>query len=47
MNADPKWNEMADALLRVWLGMGWQALLGLAIVVLVWKLIDSWGKRKA
>lgn len=39
--------ETADALLKLWNGMGWQALLGLAVVVLLWKLIGAWGQKAA
>ena len=45
MNADPKWGEMADALIRIWASMGWQALTGLAVFALVWKVLDAWSKK--
>lgn len=43
--ANPHWAEMADALLRVWNGMGWQALAGFGLFVLIWKYLDSWAKK--
>lgn len=45
MNMDTDWTGMADALLRVWAGMGWQALAGLAVFALVWKVLDAWSKK--
>ena len=45
MNADPKWAEMADALLRVWNGIGWGASAIFVVAVLAWKGIDAWGKK--
>ena len=46
MGPDPKWHEMSQALLDIWRGMGWQALTGLAVVVLAWKALDAWGKKR-
>lgn len=45
MHADPNWGEMADAILRVWRGMGWQAMLGAAVAFLAWRVIEAWGRR--
>lgn len=42
---DPNWKEMADAILRIWSGMAWQALLGVGLVILAWKFLDAWGKK--
>ena len=43
---DPKWSEMADAIIRLWKSVGWQALAGAGVFILAWKFVDSWGKRK-
>ena len=43
--ADPNWKELADAVLRIWTTIGWKALIGAAVVALLWKTIDAWGKK--
>ncbi len=39
------WRALADAIVRVWEKLGWQSMVGVALILLGWKLIDSWGKR--
>lgn len=42
----PDWPAFADSIVKIWREMGWKALAGGSMVLLAWKYIDSWGKRK-
>ena len=46
------WSDAADALIRVWretgaIQYGGMGLILAGIGLLVWKYLDSWGKRKS
>lgn len=40
------WGQLADAIIKLWHEIGWWSLGGAAVVALVWKALDAWGKRK-
>jgi hypothetical protein len=40
------WNAAADAFIKVWREVGQFAATALIAAGLLWKALDSWGKRK-
>lgn len=39
------WNALADAVIKVWNGIGWWACLIGGGLIIIWKALDAWGKK--